>query len=117
MNLKTKEITVSTGRFGPYVLHDSKFYSLHKDIDDPYTIDLARAIELIGEKREKDKNKVITAFKEDSDLSVLNGRWGPYISYKKENYKIPRGTDPKSLTHADCMKIIAETPVKKKKKK
>jgi DNA topoisomerase-1 len=112
-----KDITVSTGRFGPYVLHDSKFYSLRKGVDDPYTIEVDRAIELIEEKREKDKNKVIALFNEDKELSILNGRWGPYISYKKENYKIPRGTDPKSLTHAECMKIIADTPVKKKKKK
>jgi DNA topoisomerase-1 len=112
-----KEITVSTGRFGPYVLHDSKFYSLRKGVDDPYTIEMDRTIELIREKREKDKNKVISVFNEDKELSILNGRWGPYISYRKENYKIPRGTDPKSLTHAQCMKIIADTPVKKKKKK
>jgi DNA topoisomerase-1 len=111
-----KDVTVSTGRFGPYVLHDSKFYSLRRE-DDPYTIDLERANQLITEKREKDRNKVIAVFKQDKDLSVLNGRWGPYISYKKENYKIPKGADPKSLTFEDCMKIIAETPVKKKKKK
>lgn len=112
-----KEVTVSTGRFGPYVLHNSKFYSLQKEVDDPYTIELERAITLIHEKQEKDKNKVISVFNEDKELSVLNGRWGPYISYKKENYKIPKGTDPKSLTHSDCMKIITDTPVKKKKKK
>jgi DNA topoisomerase-1 len=112
-----KEVTVSTGRFGPYALHNSKFYSLPKGIDDPYTIELDRAIELIHEKREKDKNKVIAVFNDDKEVSILNGRWGPYISYKKENYKIPRGADPKSLTLADCMKIITDTPVKKKKKK
>jgi DNA topoisomerase I len=111
------EITVSIGRFGPYALHNSKFYSLQKGVDDPYTIELDRAIELIHEKREKDKNKVIMVFSDDKELSVLNGRWGPYISYKKENYKIPRGTEPKLLTHAECMKIIADTPVKKKKRK
>jgi DNA topoisomerase-1 len=110
------EVTVSTGRFGPYVLHNSKFYSLHKGVDDPYTIELDRAVVLIGEKREKDKNKVIAVFK-DPELSVLNGRWGPYISYKKENYKIPRGADPKTLTYDDCLKIIREAPAKKKKKK
>jgi DNA topoisomerase I len=114
---ENSEITVSTGRFGPYVLHQSKFYSLHKGVDDPYTIELDRAIELIREKREKDKNKLIASFKEDKELAVLNGRWGPYISYKKENYKIPRGTDPKALTYADCMKIVTEAPVKTKKKK
>lgn len=112
-----KDVVVSTGRFGPYVLHHSKFYSLRRGVDDPYTIELDRAIELINEKREKDKNKVISIFKEDKDLSVLNGRWGPYICYKKENYKIPKGTDPKALNYEDCMKIVAEAPAKKKKKK
>lgn len=111
------EVQVSTGRFGPYVLHMSKFYSLHKGIDDPYTIELGRAVELIQAKREKDKNKVISLFPEDKELSVLNGRWGPYISYRKENYKIPRGSDPRSLSHADCMKIIAASPARKKKTK
>jgi DNA topoisomerase-1 len=111
------EVTVSTGRFGPYILHKSKFYSLQKGIDDPYTVEIDRVKELIEEKREKDKNKVISLFEEDKELSVLNGRWGPYISYKKDNFKIPRGSDPKALTYADCMKIVADTPVRKKKKK
>ncbi|HLO58558.1 MAG TPA: type I DNA topoisomerase [Bacteroidales bacterium] len=111
-----KEVTVSTGRFGPYVLHNSKFYSLRRD-DDPYSIELDRAIEIIKEKREKDSNKVISTFKQDPELSVLNGRWGPYISYKKENYKIPKGSDPKTLSFDDCMNIIKESPEKKKKKK
>jgi len=110
------DVTVSTGRFGPYALHKSKFYSLKKE-DDPYTVELDRAVEIILEKREKDSNKLIRDFSEDKDLSVLNGRWGPYISHKKENYKIPRGTDPKSLTYQDCMKIIAEAPAVQKKKK
>jgi DNA topoisomerase-1 len=111
------EVTVSTGRFGPYILHKSKFYSLQKGIDDPYTVEIDRVKELIEDKREKDKNKVISLFEEDKELSVLNGRWGPYISYKKDNFKIPRGSDPKALTYADCMKIVADTPVRKKKKK
>lgn len=111
------EVTVSVGRFGPYVLHQSKFYSLHKGVDDPYTIDLGRATELILEKREKDRNKVIAVYAEDKELSVLNGRWGPYIRYMKENYKIPKGSDPKQLSFNDCMKIIKEAPVGRKKKK
>ncbi|HJX70410.1 MAG TPA: topoisomerase C-terminal repeat-containing protein, partial [Bacteroidales bacterium] len=114
---ENNEIIVSTGRFGPYVLHNSRFYSLHRGVDDPYTIEIERAIEIISEKREKDKNKIIATFAEDKELMVLNGRWGPYISYKKENFKIPRGSDPKSLTYSDCKKIIADNPVKKKKKK
>ena len=110
------DVTVSTGRFGPYVLHSSKFYSLGKE-DDPYTLELDRALEIIGLKREKDSNKVILEFTEDKDLQVLNGRWGPYIHYKKENFKIPRGADPKALSFTECMKIVAEAPVRAKKKK
>jgi len=111
------DVTVSTGRFGPYVLHQSKFYSLTRGKDDPFTIDLERAIELIGEKREKDRNKVIRVFDQDKELSILNGRWGPYISHRKENYRIPKGTDAASLNYEACMKIISESADRKKKKK
>jgi DNA topoisomerase-1 len=111
------DVTVSTGRFGPYVLHNSAFYSLKKGQDDPYTLGLERAIEIIREKREKDSKKVIKVFKNDREMQVLNGRWGPYISYRKENFRIPRGTDPGALTYDDCRKIVAEAPAKKNKKK
>ena len=70
------------------------------------TIQLDRAIELIETKREADKKKIINTFEKEPDLRVLNGRWGPYISYKKDNYRIPKKTDPAALTLADCMKII-----------
>jgi DNA topoisomerase-1 len=110
------DLTVSTGRFGPYVLHKSKFYSLGRE-DDPYTLELDRALEIIGSKREKDSNKIILQFSEDKDLQVLNGRWGPYIHYKKENFKIPRGMDPNKLSYDECMKVISEAPAKSKKKK
>jgi DNA topoisomerase-1 len=116
-DFEEKEMIVSIGRFGPYVRHDSKFYSLKKDIDDPYKITSERAIEIINEKRENDKNRVIKIFKEDVDIQILNGRWGPYISYKKQNFKIPKSTEPSTLTKEDCMKIIGSTPVKKKPKK
>ncbi len=71
------EVTVSTGRFGPYILHKSKFYSLQKGIDDPYTVELDRAIEMIQEKREKDKNKVISLFEEDKELICSKWSMGP----------------------------------------
>ncbi len=111
-----KEMTVAIGRFGPYVRHDNKFVSLKKNVDDPYTITSERAIELIEEKREKDRNKFIKSFEEEPDLQLLNGRWGPYISFKKKNYKIPKDVEPKELTKEDCMKIIAESDKKKSKK-
>ena len=116
---ENKTVSVAIGRFGPYVRHDNKFVSLRKD-DDPYSIELNSAIELIEAKREKDKNAVIKVFGEDAGLQVLNGRWGPYIAYKKKNYKIPKKIKPETLTFAECMNIInnsAETTPKKTKKK
>lgn len=110
-----KKVVVAIGRFGPYVRHDGKFASLHKDVDDPMTIDLDRAIVLIEEKREKDRLKHIKSFEEDVELQILNGRWGPYISYQKENYRLAKDIDPKSLSYEDCLKIIKEGPQKKKK--
>ncbi len=103
-----KDITVSVGRFGPYVKHNNLFASLKKGMDDPYTINKERAIELILEKIEKEKNRVVKTFKENSDLQILNGRWGPYIAYKKKNYPIPKKEKEraKELTLKECMEII-----------
>ncbi|MGQ1911396.1 type I DNA topoisomerase [Marinifilum sp. RC60d5] len=113
-----KKVVVAIGRFGPYVRHDGKFASLKKDIDDPMEIDLPRAIELIEEKRKKDREKFIKGFDEDPDLQILNGRWGPYIAYQKENYRLAKDIeDPKVLSFEDCMKIIKNTPKKKTGKK
>ena len=102
-----KEITVAVGRFGPYVKHDNKFYSLAKT-DDPAMVDCDRAIEIINEKRQKDLDNIILTFDQDPDLRVLNGRFGPYISYKKGNYKIPKGTEPSTLTYEQCMAIVED---------
>ncbi len=112
-----KTVTVAIGRFGPYVRHNSIFVSLEKNIDDPYTVELDRAIELIDAKREKDKNAVIKVFDENPEVRLLNGRWGPYISYKKNNYKIPKTTDATELTLDDCLKLIEKQPVAKKGRK
>ncbi len=100
-----KPVSVAIGRFGPYVKHGSAFVSLKKE-DDPYTVELARAIELIEDKRESDSKKLIASFKEDDSLFVLNGRWGAYIQYKKDNIKIPKGTVIESLTYIEVMKIV-----------
>ncbi len=107
-----EDVVVSVGRFGPYVKHKGKFVSLKKE-DDINSITEERAIELIEEKREKDRNKYIKSF-EDEDIQVLNGRWGPYISHKKKNFKIPKDVDAKELTLEDCKKIIKESGTKKK---
>jgi len=115
---ENKKVTVAIGRFGPYVRHDNQFVSLQKGVDDPYSIDLSRAIDLIKAKREKDSNALIKMFDEEPELRVLNGRWGPYLSYKKKNFKLPKGTDAVKLTIEDCMKIVKEsTPAKKGRKK
>lgn len=113
-----KKVVAAIGRFGPYVRHDSKFYSLKKDIDDPYTVELDRAIELIEEKREAEKNKIINIFAdEEGEIQVLNGRYGPYIAFDKKNFRIPKSTDAKALTVEECKEIIKKTPEKKTKKK
>jgi DNA topoisomerase-1 len=103
-NYEDEEMVVSIGRFGPYVRHKSKFYSLGKE-DDPLTVEDERAIAIIEEKRKKDREKIIKKFDENEDVQVLNGRWGPYISIGKKNYKIPKGTEPASLSLDDCLKI------------
>ena len=110
-----KEITVAVGRFGPYIRHDNKFYSLAKT-DNPALVEYNRAVQIIEEKREKDLNNILLTFDEDPDLRVLNGRYGPYIVYKKSNFKIPKDSEPTKLTYADCMAII-EDPKNAPKKK
>ncbi len=104
---ENEDVSVAIGRFGPYVKHGKKFYSLKKD-DDPASITLERAIELIEEKRKADKEKVIKTFPEDPDVQLLNGRYGPYLTIKKQNYKLPKGTDPKALTLEECYEIAKD---------
>jgi len=99
-----QEVSVAIGRFGPYVRLGKLFVSIKKD-DDPASITLERAIELIEAKRKADREKIIKTFDEDPDVQVLNGRYGPYLVIKKQNYKIPKGTDPASLTLEDCIEI------------
>lgn len=110
-----KEIVANIGRFGPYLSHNAKFYSIPKD-EDPLTIELDRAIEVILEKQEKDSKKLIKEFKEDAEIKVLNGRWGAYIAQGKKNFKIPKDKVPADLTLEDCLQIIEasgkETPKK-----
>jgi DNA topoisomerase-1 len=110
-----KEITVAVGRFGPYIRHANKFYSLAKT-DNPSLVEYDRAVEIINEKRQKDLDNIILTFDEDPDLRVMNGRFGPYIAYKKTNYKIPKDTNPSTLSHKDCMAIM-EDPKNAPKKK
>lgn len=105
---RAKEVVIGVGRFGPYIRHNSKFVSLPKGVD-PLEIQLDEAIELIEAKEKKDREKIITTFGEEPELQVLNGRYGPYITYKKSNYKIPKSTKkPEELSLEDCRKIIAD---------
>jgi DNA topoisomerase-1 len=106
-----KKVTVSIGRFGPYIRHDNKFVSLGKE-DDPYTVNDERAVELIEAKREKDRLAVVKVYEEDAEVRILNGRWGPYIKHGKNNVKIPKTikVEAKDLSFEDCMKIIKEAP-------
>jgi DNA topoisomerase-1 len=111
-----KKVTVSIGKFGPYVKHDSNFVSLKKGVDDPYTILLERAEELILEKREKISNSLLKTFAEDPDIRILQGRWGPYISYKKQNIKLRKGIVPEQITYLICKEAI-DAEIKKPKQK
>lgn len=103
-----KKVIVGIGRFGPYIRHDGNFVSLKKGVDEPMTVTIERAIELIEEKRENTIKSVLKTFAEEPEIRLLEGRWGPYISFKKGNYKIKKGTDIEKLTVADC-KLIIET--------
>jgi len=111
-----KVMTVAIGRFGPYIRHDSTFYSLPKT-DDPMKITTERAIEIIEEKREVERNRIIQTLGENSEIQVLNGRFGPYFTCEKVNYKIPKGTDPLSLNFEKCQELIAAQPEAANKKK
>lgn len=108
-------LTIGIGRFGAYVRHSSKFYSLKKT-DDPLTIDSDRAIEIIEEKRTQERNKIIKTF-EAEDIQICNGRFGPYIAHDGANYKIPKTKDPKELTLEECLELIKEQADKKPAKK
>lgn len=111
-----KTVVVGIGRFGPYIRHDGKYVSLPKEFI-PQGVSLEDAIMLIQQKREQESQRLIKKFDEDDELELLNGRFGPYIAYKKKNYKLPKGSEPASLTFADCMKIVEDAdkaPAKKK---
>lgn len=106
-----KEVSVGIGRFGPYIKHNNSFVSLKKGEDDPGTITLETAILRINEKREADRNKLIRAF--DNGAQILNGRFGPYISYNKANYKIPKTMKAEELTFENTMELIEKEGIKK----
>tara|TARA_B110000459_G_scaffold202431_1_gene255556 strand:- start:17498 stop:19819 length:2322 start_codon:yes stop_codon:yes gene_type:complete len=113
-----KVVSTSIGRFGPYVAHHSKFVSIKKDTDDdPYTIELERAIELIEEKRAADEAALLKVFTEDETVRIINGRWGPFIKAGKKNVKIPKGEDHEGIDWARAQELIVEHDNKPTNKK
>ena len=104
-------VTVGSGRYGPYILHNRKYVSIPKE-DDPLTITLDRAIELIKEKREAEEKRHLKVFDEDDKMEILNGKYGPYIAYDGKNYRIPKAKheSAEELTYEECMEIIKAAP-------
>ena len=109
-------VIIGAGRFGPYVLHEKKYTSLPKD-ENPLTITIETAIKLIEEKKKEETQKHVKTFLEDSKLEVLNGRYGPYLTYDGKNYRLPKAMHEKAadLTYDECMKIVEGIHIKKAK--
>lgn len=113
-----KVVSTSIGRFGPYVVHNSKFVSIKKDTDDdPYTLELDRAIELIEEKKAADAAALLKVFEEDETVRIINGRWGPFIKAGKKNVKIPKGEDYEKIDWTRAQELIVEHDNKPRTKK
>jgi DNA topoisomerase-1 len=104
-----ESVVAHIGRFGPYVKYGSKYVSLKED--DPYTVSLERALEVIRLKKEADANRIITDFGVDN-IQVLNGRYGPYVTDGTKNAKIPKDREPKSLTLEECRTMLAQAPAR-----
>jgi len=113
-DLEGSPVTIGTGRFGPYILHQKKYTSLPKDTD-PMTITLEEAIALIKEKRQQDEKRHLKTFEEDSKLEIINGRYGPYIAYDGKNFRLPKNMYQRAseLTYDECMKIINSSAKKR----
>jgi DNA topoisomerase-1 len=102
-------VSTNVGRFGPYIKYGAKYVSLKED--DPYTVELPRALEVIALKKIADANRIIRDFAEEG-IQVLNGRYGPYITDKTRNAKIPKDRDPKAITLEECRELLAQAPVR-----
>jgi DNA topoisomerase-1 len=111
-----KDMKIAIGRFGPYIQHNSAFYSIPKT-DDPMSVSIERCIEIIEAKRKADAEKEIKVFApERPDVRLLNGRWGPYLAIGKDNFRLPKGTDPLTLSLQDCLQLAEEQGGGKSKK-
>ena len=100
-----KTVSVGIGKFGPYIRHDNKYISIPKDIN-PHEISLEEAIQLIDEKREEDRRRILRTFTENPELQMLNGRFGPYLSKGGKNYKLPRSKNLEELSYEECVEIM-----------
>lgn len=111
------DVVIGAGRFGPYVLHDKKYTSIPKG-EDPLTITLAAAINLIQKKRLQEAQRHLKTFEEDAKMEVMNGRYGPYVAYDGKNYRMPKALYDKAseLTYEQCLDIVKNAPEPKRKK-
>ena len=111
-------VVIGAGKFGPYVLHQKKYASLPKG-EDPMTVTIEKAIEIIVSKRKQEEQRHIKTFEEDAKMEVLNGRYGPYLAYNGKNYRLPKNLHEKAaeLTYSQCMEIVNNAPEPKAKKK
>lgn len=110
-----EDLLVATGRFGPYVRHAGKFYSLPEGLD-PLSCTADQAIELIQTKRQAEQQSLLRSFDEDPELEIRTGRFGPYIKYKGSNYKLPKDSDIPSLSYAACLELIQSSGSKPTRK-
>jgi len=109
-----EEVSVGVGRFGPYIRYGSKFVSL-KD-EDPLTIQLPRALELIAAKKQADIDRILKTF-EGTDVQILKGRWGPFIANETKNARMPKDREPDSMTLEECLALLEAAPEKRGRKK
>lgn len=109
------EISASVGRFGPYIKYGKKFASLPKE-DDPYTVNLERALEIVEEKKNADAEREIQIF-EEQNIKVLKGRYGPYVTDGKKNARVPKETEPSTLTLEQCVELLASAKPRPKRKR
>lgn len=107
------EVVIGQGKFGPYIRHNGLFYSIPAS-QDPLSLSMDMAVDIINSKREQDKSKTIKTFTENPDMKVLNGRFGPYISFERKNYKIPKNLDPANISYTECVELIEKAKNKSK---
>lgn len=109
-----KEIKVNIGKYGPYVQYERKFASIPAE-EDPGSVTLERAIEIMQEKIKEDANRIIKTFPEDENMQLLNGKYGPYLKIGRKNYKLPKDVEPANLSYDECVEISKNQPKSKRR--